>query len=455
MIHSFLYCERSKSETAAMNFNLTVRKHISKYLYCMYFIEHLEKEIDARCKKENRERLKQEESTYIELMQKAAQVSKIKIYGLSTSRIGEFAIRGIEIKKENILNESRNVLGIYIPYFQGWQATNLRFLYGFSREYLLVNELNLVAIRDLIKRFRKKLDISEFHKWKKTSNCIWNIKLDQSIIHMNENEINEAKQLISSQNIIDITKPYICFAARDQAYLSTQNLNVDISYHSYRNSKLQDMKQGVEYCNKQKIQCVLMGKKYAENNLLQGVEYIDYSRKYYNELLDWYFMKNCKFYFGDAGGIGLIPQVLGKPIAFANIMPNPVNIPREVWKEEDIVIFKKLWSESKGRYLTLIEMWDLMGTNADLACTDFYEKQRLRIIDNTETEIYELVKEMNERLDGVYSNETRAEELREKYLCLLKKWCAKNNYDYDCIYKVRIGTDFLEKNQYLFEEEEK
>lgn len=436
-----------------MNFNLAVRKHISKYLYCMYFIEHLEKEMDERCKIESRERMKQDESAYIELQQKVAQASKIKIYGLPTSRIGEFAIRGIEIKEENSLNESQNILGIYIPYFQGWKVTNLRFLYGFSREYLIVNELNIDAIRDLIKRFRKKLDISEFHKWWKTSNCIWNIKLDQSIIHMNENEIDEAEKLISSQNIIDMTKPYICFAARDQAYLSTHNLNVDISYHTYRNSKLQDMKQGVEYCNKQKLQCVLMGKKYEENNILQDVEYIDYSRRYYNELLDWYFMKNCKFYFGDFGGVGQIPQMLGTPIAFANVIPNPVNIPRMIWKDEDIVIFKKLWSESRGRYLTLVEMWDLMGTNANLARTEFYEKRGLRIINNTETEIYELVKEMNERLDGKYSNAVRAEELREKYLCLLRKWCKKNNYDYESIYKVRIGTDFLEKNQYLFEEE--
>lgn len=436
-----------------MNFNLAVRKHISKYLYCMYFIEHLEKEINDRCKRENREGIKQAESTYIELMQKASQASEIKLYSLLTSRIGELAFRGIEIKLENSSNEGKNILGIYVPNFDGWKATNLSFLAGFSREFIIVNESNITAIRTLLKKFRAKINISEYNKWNKTTDCIWNIKLNQSIIRMHKNEIDEAEKLILSQNIIDITKPYICFAARDQAYLSAQKLGVDVSYHSYRNSKLQDMKRGVEYCNEQKLQCVLMGQKYEEGNLLQGVEYIDYSRKYYNELLDWYFMKNCKFYFGDFGGVGQIPQMLGTPIAFANVIPNPVSIPRMIWKEEDIVIFKKLWSKSKKRYLTLIEMWDLTGVNMDLVCTDFYKKQGLKIINNTETEIYELVKEMNERLDGTYSNEIRAEELRERYLCLLRKWCKKNNYDYDRIYKVRIGTDFLEKNQYLFKEE--
>lgn len=437
-----------------MKFGLAVRKRISKYLYCMYFINHLEKEMDDRCRKEKRERTNiEEKSIYLELMQKASQASEIKLYSLLTSRIGELAFRGIEIKLENSSNESRNVLGIYIPKFDGWKATNLSFLAGFSREFLIVNESNIIIIKTLLKNNRKKINMGEFNKWNKTTDCIWNIKLNQSIIRMSRDEIDKAQKIILSQNIIDITKPYICFAARDQAYLSAQKPDVDVSYHSYRNSKLRDMKRGVEYCNEQKLQCILMGQKYEESNLLQGVEYIDYSRKYYNELLDWYFMKNCKFYFGDFGGVGQIPQILGIPIAFANVIPNPVNIPRTIWKEEDIVIFKKLWSESKERYLTLIEMWDLIRMNASLACTEFYEKQGLKIINNTETEIYELVKEMNERLDGTYSNERRAEELRERYLCLLRKWCKKNNYDYDCIYKVRIGTAFLEKNQYLFEEE--
>ena len=64
----------------------------------------------------------------------------------------------------------------------------------------------------------------------------------------------------------------------------------------------------------------------------------------------------------------------------------------------DIFIVKKIWSEKEKRYLTFNEM--INSNVVNYVDTKQYFKAGLVPIENSEQEILDLVKEMNERIDG-------------------------------------------------------
>jgi putative glycosyltransferase (TIGR04372 family) len=95
---------------------------------------------------------------------------------------------------------------------------------------------------------------------------------------------------------------------------------------------------------------------------------------------------------------------------------------REIIKFEDDIYLK-----IKRRYLHDEDYW----------------KAGLKVIENTPEEILDLVKEMNQRLDGTWKMKEGDAELQKEFKSLFKK-------DSPCYgFPSMIGTEFLRKNKEL------
>ncbi len=379
---------------------------------------------------------------------------RIKVFWIWTSRIGEFIFMSLEIIRDLEKYSKLGILPVFIPQKDNFMQTNMSILKGFSREFTIINEDNLNEWKYIFKYHRERLEFDNIdyyvnHVGEKQFHRMYFVKMNAPTIHMTSYEIMMGKAMVRKMNL---KENYVCFAGRDQAYLKKNMPNSDISYHEYRNCKLNDFRESIRYCNKQGLSCVLMGKEYEDTNIIENSEYINYSGKYYDEFLDWYLFSNCRFYFGDFGGVAQIPQMLGKPVVFVNFIPNPLMILRRIYKKEDICIFKKLWSDTKKRFLNLEEIWNLER------CKErdgkFYRKMKICVVNNTQEEVLDVVTEMNERLNGTWIDTEEDVDNRKRYLDKFEQWCKETKRNDIDSFPIRVGCKFLRDNHYLLEKED-
>ena len=99
----------------------------------------------------------------------------------------------------------------------------------------------------------------------------------------------------------------------------------------------------------------------------------------------------------------------------------------------------KLAEKNTNRLLNLREMSEFRGYEYQ----SFLDGNGLKFVRNTPAEICEVVEEMNDRIDGKWSQDSYDDELQKQYSSLLYK------YRPDAHFTGKIGAKFLRNNQYL------
>ena len=229
---------------------------------------------------------------------------------------------------------------------------------------------------------------------------------------------------------------YICFHARDSSYLddrwkkgsSTDSRNVN------RNSNINNYLEAATYIANKGGYAVRMGaivNKPLSEDLHPNI--IDYSSLYRSEFADIYLPKECKFFLGNTSGITHIALLFQRPYILTNIIPfATIHFPHT---KESLFIPKKMWSIKEKRFLTFKEMLKLSNTfniKGDLT------KAGLQAVENTSKEIFDITKEMNERLDGTWKIKEVDEVLQKKFRSL-----------FPLDFPARIGAKFLKENKHL------
>ena len=177
---------------------------------------------------------------------------------------------------------------------------------------------------------------------------------------------------------------------------------------------------------------------------------VDYANLYYDNLMDMYLTKECKFYVNDPSGVDVFAYMYGKPHVFVNdvaamAIPGVGGYPQS---EDSILIFKKIWDTDKGRFLRFDETLDMqLAVFRDEISLD--ERQKLVFVDNSEEDILEAVIEMNDRLDGIWAESKDDIALQEKVKQKIKEHCAVHGLTGNRCYIGRIGSLFIRKNRYI------
>lgn len=235
--------------------------------------------------------------------------------------------------------------------------------------------------------------------------------------------------------------PFVCFHARDSAYLGAALPRRQAEfwrYHDYRDAKIHTFILAAEELVCRGYITVRMGAIVREALRSSHPNIIDYALKYRTDFLDIFLPAHCTFFLSTTAGIMSVPGIFRVPIAFVNYISLETAV---TWGSNDLVIFKTLWSRELRRVLTFSEM--LASGAHRMQRTSEYQSMGLEPIDNTPEEIRALAVEMDERLKGTWKDNEEDDELQKRFAALFD---ANHKFGQRA---PRVGAEFLRQNRHL------
>ncbi len=363
------------------------------------------------------------------------------------NRIGEIVPRYNIMVLDSQKNKNKRILDIVRIYTNG--DVNRRMIEIMRRNYTCVLDNDCKTWTYVLKKFSnvnfKYEDIYKIRDGEKYTE-----RLDSAVTagywELSENEMIEGREKTKQMGI---KGGFVCFSNRDDRYLK-ETIGDWFSYHNHRNSDIRTRIKMVSYLNDNNVQCVRMGKYAAEPFEVEGV--IDYAFKYYDELMDIYLSRYCLFYVSDNSGVNSFAYTFGKLQVFTNevaLLGDAKGSRGLPQREDNLLIFKKIWSKRDNRFLNLKEIIDvqyrLLKTECDSSELDVV------FIENSADEILDVVKEMYMYLEGniEYSEEEIAVHNRAKKI-INDKYNEHGAWEAGR-YIGRLGISFLMNNREIFE----
>lgn len=187
---------------------------------------------------------------------------------------------------------------------------------------------------------------------------------------------------------------FICFSNRDSSYLDAQFPDLSWGYHDYRDSSILNYIEAMNEVVDRGGYAFRMGAVVSENlpdNLNPKI--IDYARSHRDESLDIFLLSRCKFHVVGSTGISACSSAFDVPCGFTNFIPYSGVDP---FFAKDLFITKRIWSESKGRFLTFQECheYGLFDVRSGAGFSKFYEERSLKPEENDAAEIAALTREL-------------------------------------------------------------
>tara|TARA_B100000579_G_C22743290_1_gene810202 strand:+ start:53 stop:1261 length:1209 start_codon:yes stop_codon:yes gene_type:complete len=230
----------------------------------------------------------------------------------------------------------------------------------------------------------------------------------------------------------NINRKVIAFFSRDPKYRDSK-----LKYYDSRNSSIECQIKAIEEMSKNYF-CVRMGSDPEKELKININNFIDYSfSEFRSELNDLYILSKSYFIVSTGSGFDQMGMIFRTPVVLVNATEaeyryNPLfNSPIKLY------IPKKIYSEELNRLLTFSEIFK-MGANK-LETTNDYIKQKLKLINNSPKEIFDVVNEMEKRLSNKWIENKEDIELQKKY------WDI-NSFENMPKFECRIGANFLKEN---------
>lgn len=270
---------------------------------------------------------------------------------------------------------------------------------------------------------------------------------------LSDSEELSGKDFLKSNGIED----YVCIAIRNSAYRRDVIGHVNKGFDDadfFLNSSIEKYEPIANSLKEKNIKLVRMGAK-VEEELPQNSEIFDYAGLFRTELMDLFLSEHCKFMVGDPSGILVMPLLFGRPIVMINLATFTVKYDCMLTsnRDYDLMIIQKLWDKKKNRFLTIREMIEYEVKPKDneillggpMATLQMYHEEGIIPYKNTSEEIYDVMCEMLDQINGVAVYDELDLELRSKYNQIVKENSDKYFVQY------RIGKKFLRENQWLLD----
>ncbi len=285
--------------------------------------------------------------------------------------------------------------------------------------------LKIIATRSVLSRHQLFEELPAFSDYKKMVGTSSTLQFIEA----------EEKRGFDLLNKMGVDNWFICFHARDEAYLN-EKWSMGDSYHSFRNCRINNFIPAVAHINDCGGFALRMGSK-VSTELPLNTKIIDYANLYRLPFNDIYLLGKCKFFLGNTAGLFCVPQLFNIPVAFSNLIP----LDTPFLSERDIFIPKKIWSKNKNRFLTFKEM--ISAPVVKYMKTEDYVKNDLIPVENTADELLDLTREMNQRIDGTWEEELEDLQLQIRF----KNLFSEESYCHG--FQARIGAKFLRNNKEL------
>lgn len=195
---------------------------------------------------------------------------------------------------------------------------------------------------------------------------------------------------------------FICFHAREAAYLDSEYPDIDWSYHNYRDSSIYNCINAAQEIVNRGGFAVRVGSKGDTPLRNTGSEkIIDYANsKFKSQFMDIYLAAKCRFMVvGGGSGIGFVSTFFDVPVGWANVLPIVPNW----WQKNNMFIPKLYCKKDTGSFIKFSKMDDMRliaPVYGGLDSKFIYEKG-LKEVENTNDEISALCLEMLEKDEGI------------------------------------------------------
>lgn len=310
----------------------------------------------------------------------------------------------------------------------------------------------------LVKMWKRQLRISRFAYWpdwlnRKLPNSKKHIipyagardidgLLEQTPIHLS---FTPEQERLGQEQLrrIGIPKdaPFVCFHARDSAYLEQMYPNRDWSYHNHRDSSIQNYIPAVEELAGRGYKAIRMGAIVKEALATTNPDIIDYATNgTRTDFMDIYLSAKCHFFLSSGTGIDQVPMIFRRPIAFVNFLSFEG---LSSWGSNYLLIPKKLWLREERRFMRFREI--LESGVGRFTSDEPYEQFGIEVVENSPEEIRAVVIEMDERLKGTWQTTEEDEALQRRFWSLFKASKLHN------VIRTRIGSEFLRQNRALLD----
>ena len=265
--------------------------------------------------------------------------------------------------------------------------------------------------------------------------------LERTRVHLSFTHEEErlGREALRELGIQDST-PFVCFHARDSAYLDAVYPNVNSRGHDYRDSTIHNYVPAAEELVRRGFFAIRGGAIVKDALTTTNPMIIDYATKSRTDFLDIFLSAKCRFFLGQLTGITAVPMIFRRPVAAVNLIRFEEAL---VLGSKDLFIPKKLWLREEHRFLTFREILD--SGAARFLSSEQYEQLGVEVVENTPDEILALAVEMDERLKGTWQMTEEDEELQRHF------WALFEPSELHGATLSRIGAEFLCQNRELLD----
>lgn len=226
---------------------------------------------------------------------------------------------------------------------------------------------------------------------------------------LDEDDLEKGRQLRAKMGMPPNAK-IVTMHVREAGYLA------GLDYHDHRNADIQNYFYAMIHLVKQGYWVVRLGDSTMQRLKEISPQVIDAPfHPEYDSFFDLYFIASSRFYLGIPSG----PSMVAEAFMVPQLMTNAIYAGSTSENEGDMFIYKKYYSHQLGRALTYEEI--VSGPLADCHRKYLFEHAEISLIENTATEIFAAVWEMESRLHRRYpfmeeaeSNMKRVREIQKK-----------------------------------------
>lgn len=368
----------------------------------------------------------------------------VRIEGLLSHRIGHFAGM-VEIylcEQKAGINKPK---GPYIDlFYQAYSPICNKQLSKMWKRVLHIWPKIILAPIDRMNRFIPGGKIHQVGGNTQNDRDVHNL-LDMYLpfLQFTEEEHQKGLAELKELGIMD-DKPIVCLLVRDNAYLDNQ-IKADWSYHNYRDSDISNYILVSEELAKRGYYVVRMGVKVNQPLETTHPNIIDYAWKgLRSDFMDIYLGAKCEFAITTVTGWDAVPGWLfRKPLVCVNHVPFG---DLRTFSEKFILMSRKHFDIGCKRELSISEIIN-RGLLYCSASRD-YEKEGIKLIENSPEELLNVCIEMAERLKGVWKGNELDEKLQNRFWELFPK-DLKDTHSGSPLHgkiKARYGASYLREN---------
>jgi len=249
---------------------------------------------------------------------------------------------------------------------------------------------------------------------------------------LSDSDIDKGIRLCAKFNIPE-SAPIVVLHARESGYLGDS--------HSYRNASIENYIPAINYLINEGFYIVRFGDKSMKRFVNPPAQLIDAPfHPEYTDFVEPYFSAVSKFFIACGSGPDNIAIGFGTPVLFINV----VMVAAMFGTEKDLFVPKKFYSHKLRRYLTHEEF--ILSPAVNFFEDRLFQEAGVEHRENSPEEILMAVKEMNARIDGVYS--TPQEEIT-KINQRVKTIQSKAHYFRKCTIDPNVWASFPVYAPYL------